>query len=86
MKRYFKHWAECDDFEGTAYLEFEGDWATRQVVVCGCPAWHLGDEHHLENLPDLPFAELELGAEHAISAEEFERIWEEALSRCPPAS
>ena len=34
-------------------------------------------------MADQPFEVLELSDEHAIRGEEFERVWQEALRRCP---
>ena len=82
MKRYFQHEAESDLGEGMAYLEFNGEWACRQVEVYG-NQWRCADEAHDEWLADQPLEVVGLGAEHEISAEEFERIWREAMRRSP---
>lgn len=82
MKQYFQHAAESDLGEGMAYLEISDGWPSRQVEVYG-EVWRWGDDAHREWLADQPFSELELEAEHAMSAEAFERLWQEALRRCP---
>jgi hypothetical protein len=81
MKRYFKHDAESELGEGTAYLEITDDWPSRQVEVYG-QDWFWGDETRRDFLADQPFGALELGEEHEISAEEFEMVWMEAHMRC----
>lgn len=85
MKRYVKREAESDLGAGMAYMELTDDWPSRQVEVCG-DAWRWADEAHNEWLADQPFHVLELSDEHAISVEEFERVWQEAQRRCPPRS
>jgi hypothetical protein len=85
MNRYFKHEAESDLGSGTAYMEITDGWPRRQVEVYG-KTWRWGDESHNEWLADQPFEVLELRDEHAISREEFEQIWQEALRQCPPTS
>jgi hypothetical protein len=85
MKRYFRRDAESELGPGTAYIEITGDWPSRQVEIYGDTCWW-GDEAHPEHLADQPFEVLELLDEHVISAEEFERAWHEALSRCPSSS
>jgi hypothetical protein len=85
MKRYFRHEAESDLGAGIAYIEITDGWPSRQVEVYG-DTWRWGDEAHNERLADQPFEVLELGDQHAITATEFERAWEEALRRCPPSS
>jgi hypothetical protein len=85
MKRYFKHSAESDLGEGVAYMEITDEWPSRQVEVYG-DKWRWGDDAHNKHLADQPFAVLELGEDHAISQEEFEQVWREALKRCPPSS
>lgn len=83
MKRYFKHEAESDHGTGTVYLEVVNDWPSRQVEVYG-DTWLWGDEANPENLADQPLEVLELGKEHEITPDEFERVWKEALERCRP--
>jgi hypothetical protein len=83
MRRYFKREAESEFGVGTAYLEISEGWPVRQVEVYG-ETWRWGNNDHPDHLADQPFEALELSAEHEISSEQFERVWEEALRRCPP--
>jgi hypothetical protein len=85
VKQYFKHDAESELGIGTAYLEITDAWPSRQVEVYG-DTWRWGDEAHNQWLADQPSDVLELGDEHAITAAEFERVWEEARRRCPSSS
>jgi hypothetical protein len=85
MKRYFKREAESDLGSGTAYMEITDGWPSRQVEIYG-DSWRCADEAHNEWLADQPFEVLELGDEHAIPAEEFERVWQEAQRKCPSSS
>lgn len=82
MKHYYKREAESEFGEGVAYIEIDGDWPSRQVEIYG-DTWLRGDESRLERLADQPFAVLELGPEYQIEEAEFERIWREAVERCP---
>ncbi len=85
MNRYYRHWAESEHGEGVVYFEVAREWPTRQVEVYG-DTWCWGDRDHLEHLADQPLSVLELGPEDEISAEEFERVWQEARRRCPSSS
>ena len=85
MKRYYKHEAESDLGEGTAYMEITDGWPSRQVEVYG-DEWRWGDDDHDEHLADQPFDVLELSDEHSISEEEFEQVWREAQKRWRPPS
>ncbi|WP_392533490.1 hypothetical protein [Nostoc sp. C117] len=85
MKLYFKHEAESDLGIGIAYLEFDGDSASRQVEIYG-DKWFLSNRvYHLEtggmSLCDQPLSEADLGIQHKISQSEFELIWSEALKK-----
>ena len=82
MKRCFKREAESELGAGTACIEVTNGWPSRQVEVYG-KTWRWGDETHPEHLADQPLDVLELLDEHAISAEEFEQAWREAIKRCP---
>jgi hypothetical protein len=85
MKRYYKHDAESEVGLGVAYLEFDGEWATRQVEIYG-DCWFCSMKaYHPEIGPaliDQPFSVLELQPEQEITSEEFEVIWEKALKLC----
>ncbi|GMU61740.1 MAG: hypothetical protein AMXMBFR34_35030 [Myxococcaceae bacterium] len=83
MKRYFKHEAESEFGIGWVYFEITNDWPSRQVEVYG-QTWLWGDDAHPEHLADQPLQVLELGKEHEISVDAFERVWVEALERCQP--
>lgn len=85
MKLYFKHDGESEWGAGVAYLEFTDGWPSRQAEVYG-HIWCWGDVAHPDRLADQPLERLGLEAVHAITAEEFERAWEEARSRCQPSS
>ncbi|MEH1820911.1 MAG: hypothetical protein V7L31_17840 [Nostoc sp.] len=85
MKLYFKHEAESDLGMGIAYIEFDGDWASRQVEIYG-DKWFLSNTvYHPETrgmaLCDQPLSETCLGTEHEISESEFELVWSEALKK-----
>lgn len=82
-KSYYKHDAESLEGPlGVVYFEFTDDVPTRQVEVYP-HAWYRGDESRLEFLADQPFEVMGLEPEHQIDAAEFERVWAEALVRCP---
>lgn len=85
MRRYFKREAESDLGAGLVYLEITDGWPSRQVEVYG-EVWRWADDAHNRWLADQPFEVLELGEEHEIPSEEFERVWQEALKQCPPSS
>ncbi|MFN6465092.1 MAG: hypothetical protein RMZ41_025175 [Nostoc sp. DedVER02] len=85
MKLYFKHQAESDLGMGIAYLEFDGDSASRQVEIYG-DKWFLSNRvYHTQTggiaLCDQPLSETGLGREHEISQSEFELVWSEALKK-----
>src|SRR5262245_23145736 len=83
MKRYFKHEADAIDETGpgTAYFEFDGRWATRQVQIYGdrllCSLDGTDQELGML-LCDLALEDLEFEPHHEISGAEFEQIWSEA--------
>jgi len=83
MMRYFKHDAESDLGFGVAYVEFENEWASRQVEIYdGRWFCSLEDYHDIgPGLSDQPLADAELGPEYEISKAEFEAIWAEAEAR-----
>lgn len=85
MKSYYRHDAESEHGDGVCYIEITGRWPTRQVEVYG-EIWFCGDEEHNTYLADQPFEYLALEDEHAIAPEEFERVWDEAVRRCRPAT
>lgn len=84
MMLYFKHEAETDLGEGAVYLEFDGNWVSRQVEVYG-DKWFCSNKNYYTEiglaLCDQPLGELDLGSEHEISQSEFEAAWNEALKR-----
>ena len=82
MRLYFKHDAESEFGAGIAYIEITDGWPSRQVESYG-ETWRWGDDTHNEWLADQPLEVLGLDDAHAISAEEFERFWQEAQRRCP---
>ena len=85
MKRYFKHEAESVIGSGVAYIEFDDEWASRQVEIYGTRWFCSNREYHEElgpALADQPLSMLELLPEHEISREEFEAIWQKAQDLC----
>ena len=83
MRQHYRHSVETDFGDGLSYVEILDGRPVRQIEVCGS-TWYWGDASHPEHLSVRPFAELGLRREHAISAEEFERVWAEALHRRRP--
>lgn len=84
MKRYYRRVSESDLGEGIAYLEFDGEWALRQVEIYGDRWFDSRTDYHPEigpGLVDQPFTDLGITDDEEISAEEFERVWQEALRR-----
>ena len=80
-KRYFKVPYESVLGPGVVYHEFDGDEPTRQVERYGHRWFSSRDTHHSELGPalvDLPLHELEFSRDQEITAEEFERAWEES--------
>jgi hypothetical protein len=79
--KYYKTTAESDLGEGTAYFEFDGEWAIRQVENYGDRWFYSSKSYHQEIGPalcDQPLSELGLGPEHEISKESFEQAWDRA--------
>jgi len=85
-KRYFKSATETPIGNGEVYVEFDGEWATRQVDVIGqrwfCSHGHTYHEEIGLSLTDQALSTLEPDPEDEISAAEFEEVWREALRRC----
>lgn len=84
MKSYYRRAAESDLGEGVAYIEFDGEWATRQVEIYGDRWFDSRTAFHDEigpGLCDQPLSEMGMLDEEEITAEEFERIWAEAVVR-----
>ncbi len=82
-KRYFKRAAESGLGPGVVYLEFDGEWATRQVEVYGDRWFCSLQGYHPElgpGLVDQPLSVLELRPQHEISEAEFEEAWQEAFN------
>lgn len=85
-KRYFKSATETDIGNGEVYVEFDGEWATRQVDVIG-QRWFCshGHTYHPEiglALLDQPLSVAQPDPEYEITASDFEQVWREALERC----
>lgn len=85
MRRYYKHEAESEFGTGAVYIEFSGEWPTRQVEVYG-EHWRWGSVEFPEFLADQPLEVLQLNEEHEITQRAFEQIWLEAMRQCPPHS
>jgi hypothetical protein len=92
MKRYFKRTDAEPPFPlteagisetGVFYIEVTNRWPTRQVEIYG-NVWLWGDDAHPKDLADQPFEDFAPWEEFAISPEEFELVWQEALQRRPP--
>jgi hypothetical protein len=87
MRRFFKRQAESDLGMGVVYLEFDGEWATRQVENYGGQWFRSDREFHAGLGPalcDQPLTGLELSLADEISQEEFERAWvRAAIKVCP---
>ncbi|MGB8343358.1 MAG: hypothetical protein WCD86_00660 [Ktedonobacteraceae bacterium] len=82
MKRYFKHRAETDLGIGIAYIEFEDEWASRQVEIYGDRWFCSTVAYHPEigpGLSDQPLSVLGLTPADEITQHEFEVIWQESL-------
>ena len=81
---YFKHSADIGLGYGVAYMEFEGEWAIRQVEIYGEQWFCSLQDYHPElgpGLVDQPFSVLELQPEHEVSEAEFLAVWQEAIRR-----
>jgi hypothetical protein len=84
MRKYFKYYTESDLGSGTGYLEFEDEWAVRQVEIFGGRWFCSNKEYHPEiglGLCDQPFSALDLGPDEEITKEEFDAAWDEAQRR-----
>jgi hypothetical protein len=82
LKRYFKVEADLGEEIVTSYVQFTDGLPTRQAEVRG-EVWRWGDRGHPEHLGHEPLQWRDVGPEQEIPADEFERAWAEALSRCP---
>jgi hypothetical protein len=85
-RRYFRSATETLIGNGEVYIEFDGEWATRQVDVID-ERWFRSDrrDYHPEigvALTDQPLSMLDPAAEDEITQAKFEHVWEEALRRC----
>ncbi len=83
MKRFFKRSGDWGDLgKGSVWLEFDDDWATRQVEVYD-GRWYCSiDKSHPELGGSLTHEPLRVHGflpEEEITAEEFEAAWSEAL-------
>jgi hypothetical protein len=84
MKRYFKREAESALGAGTAYLEFDGERATRQVENYGDKWFRSDREFHAEigpGLCDQPLSEVGLSIADEITQDEFEQAWVRPIIR-----
>ena len=81
MKRYFKYESESYLGEGTKWIEFEGELATRQVEKYGDRWFSSRQDYHPEiglGLFDQSFSDLHLRPDEEITAAEFEEVWAES--------
>lgn len=80
-RKYFKHYAESILGEGLIFLEATGDEITRQVEIYGdsiiwCDKEGQSDDRFM--LADQSLSMIGLGAEHEISASDFNVVWSRA--------
>jgi hypothetical protein len=83
VKRYFRRDGDWPGVgTGSVWLEFEGDYATRQVELYD-GKWHSSiDKFHPDlggSLTHEPLSVHEFVPSEEIAAEEFEKAWDEAL-------
>jgi hypothetical protein len=77
--RYFKQRAETDLGDGFVWLGFNGEMPVRQVERYGDSWFSSREDYQPElgpGLVDQPLSVLELGAEHEIDPDEFQRARE----------
>ena len=84
-RKHFKMDCDVGLGPGTLYIEFEGEWATRQAE-CYQGEWFSSNQkdYHSElgiSLADQPLSRIGLGCDERISAEEFEEAWNQALAK-----
>jgi len=63
------------------YHEFDGEMPRRQVERYGDRWFSSSEDYHDElglGLVDQPLSQLELGPDHEIRSDEFERAWQES--------
>lgn len=83
MKRYIK-----EDLQeiGIFYYEYDGDYNIRKIEIRDGQWNYATESHRKDYLADQPLSEAQdhpVTWEHEILAEEFEKVWEEALKRSP---
>lgn len=81
MTKYYKHWAESELGEGSAFMEVVDDEVKRQVEVYGesliwCDETGQSDDRFM--LADQPASVMGFEPEHEIAAAEFEEAWRKA--------
>ena len=82
MKKFYKLEAESIYGEGIVYIEFDEEYATRQVEQYGSKfEWAtVKDQSDVELvICDQPLSILEIEAEFEISEEEFNKVWNKAI-------
>jgi hypothetical protein len=89
VNRYFRRAGDWEGIgKGAVWLEFDGDWATRQVELYDGRWYSSVGEYHPDlgggGLADQPLQEHEFQPSEEISAEEFEAAWNEALRHRKP--
>ncbi|UNP29290.1 hypothetical protein [Lysobacter gummosus] len=81
--KYYKHWADSDLGEGTAYMEVADDLVVRQVEIYGPTiVWsdRVGQSDDRFVIADQPVSSLDLGPEHEIEPSEFAEVWRKATT------
>jgi hypothetical protein len=85
MKKYYKFTIELRYGAVTDYIEFEGDWATRQVRYCD-GKWQnavISDADGVRSMSicDQPLSEISISANNHIDVDKFNWAWNQAQQR-----
>ena len=72
---------------GISYYEYDGDYNIRNIDIINGHWSYASEDYRRDYLADQPVSESEAHPTpswvHEISAEEFEKAWDEALKRSP---
>jgi hypothetical protein len=83
MKHYKFFDAESEFGEGVQYVEFDGEWATRQVECYGDRWFNVSLDNCKEwgriTLCDQPISKLCIRANNVIDVNEFEIAWKKSV-------